>query len=213
MFEIFKRYKTFLIFIFAVSIVSFYGSFDSDDQDYKDAQKNLLSTTGENVLSTKPVFEQNIGTRFYSPISGDFSLVDTVSLPAPGTPNNGGSPGWGMFLNLIAGPTNVKIVQMSTASTAAANASFTIEIFTRSGNALGGPVGSGPGSSTAGWTSLGVVPVTQGPVANDVSLLFNVPEFTINASETTGVALVFAGEVQDMLVPELRHTAFFLTLI
>jgi hypothetical protein len=82
---------------------------------------------------------------------------------------------------------------MTTASAAAANASFTVEFFVRQGNALGGPVGSGPGSSPAGWTSLGVFPVTQGPTANGVSLLFATPAIIINPGDTAGVAIQFFG--------------------
>lgn len=112
----------------------------------------------------------------------------------PGPANNGGSAGWGMFLNLIAAPTHqVTITAMTTASNAAANASFSIEFFVRQGNALGGPVGSGPGSSPAGWTSLGVFPVTQGPTANGVSLLFATPAIFINPGDTAGIAMVFTG--------------------
>jgi photosystem II stability/assembly factor-like uncharacterized protein len=193
MFVILKRYKAFFVFIFAASIISFYGSFDSDDQDYQDTQKNLINTTGATVTYMEPVSLQNFEPQTINPITGAFNLLDTISLPSPGTPNNGGSTGWGMFLNLVAGSSNLQIVQMSTASTAAANTSFSVEVFTRSGTALGGPVGSGPGSSTAGWTSLGVVPVTQGATSNGISLLFNVPPFTILASDTTGVALKFTG--------------------
>ena len=112
----------------------------------------------------------------------------------PGPANNGGSPTWGMFMNLIASGTNyVQITGMTTASTAAAGVSYSIEFFVRSGNALGGPVGSGPGSSSAGWTSLGSVPVTQGPDANGISLLFDTPEIMINPGDTAGVAMIFTG--------------------
>jgi len=117
-----------------------------------------------------------------------------VLLANPGPANNGGSPGWGMFMNLIAiGSNYVQITGMTTASNATAGASFSIEFFVRSGNALGGPVGSGPGSSTAGWTSLGSVPVTQGPDANGISLLFDTPQIMINPGDTAGVAMVFSG--------------------
>lgn len=117
-----------------------------------------------------------------------------VLLANPGPSNNGGSAGWAMFLNLIAAPTHqVTISAMTTASAAAANASFNIEFFVRQGNALGGPVGSGPGSSPVGWTSLGIVPVTQGPTASGVSLLFATPVITINPGDTAGVAMVFTG--------------------
>lgn len=112
----------------------------------------------------------------------------------PGPANNGGSAGWAMFMNLIANPSYwVTITHMTTASTATAGATFSVEFFIRSGNALGGPVGSGPGSSSAGWTSLGTVTVTQGPVGSGVSELFAVPNFTINPGDTTGVAMQFTG--------------------
>jgi hypothetical protein len=115
-----------------------------------------------------------------------------VLFANPGPANNGGSPNWAMFMNLIASPTHyVTISAMTTASNAAANASFTVEFFVRQGNALGGPVGSGPGSSPAGWTSLGIVPVTQGPTANGVSLLFATPAIIINPGDTAGVAIQF----------------------
>jgi Secretion system C-terminal sorting domain len=117
-----------------------------------------------------------------------------ILLANPGPANNGGSANWGMFLNLIAAPTyQVTISAMTTASTAVANASFSVEFFVRQGNALGGPVGSGPGSSPAGWTSLGTVPVTQGAVSSGVSLLFATPVITINPGDTAGVAMVFTG--------------------
>ncbi|MCX6164416.1 MAG: hypothetical protein NTU73_06070, partial [Ignavibacteriae bacterium] len=47
--------------------------------------------------------------------------LDTITLPAnPGPSNNGGSAGWAMFFDLIAGPNNIIVTQMSTGSTAAA---------------------------------------------------------------------------------------------
>ena len=116
-----------------------------------------------------------------------------VLFANPGPTNNGGSAGWAMFLNLTARPFPVHLTHMTTASTATPAASFSVEIFTRSGNALGGPVGSGPGSSTAGWTSLGTVPVIQGPVANGVSELFAIPDIFINGGDTVGVAIRFNG--------------------
>jgi hypothetical protein len=117
-----------------------------------------------------------------------------VLVANPGPANNGGSAGWAMFLNLIASPTHqVTITGMTTASTAAANLAYTVEFFVRQGNALGGPVGSGPGSSSAGWTSLGVFPVTQGPTASGVSLLFPTPAINISPGDTAGVAIQFIG--------------------
>jgi hypothetical protein len=141
------------------------------------------------VDSLATVFDQSDATFTISPPSS------TIVLPAnPGPTNNGlTATGAAMFFNLIAGPQPVTITGMTTASSAAANATYSVEIFTRSGNALGGPVGSGPGSSTAGWTSLGTVPVTQGPVASGVSLVFAIPTIAINPGDTTGVAMQFTG--------------------
>jgi len=121
------------------------------------------------------------------------TLVDSVLLANPGPANNGGSTAWAMFFNLIAGPFPVNVTRMTTASTAAASASYSVEVFTRTGNALGGPVGSGPGSSSAGWTSIGTAPVTQGATASGVSLLFTIPTIHINARDTVGVAIRFTG--------------------
>jgi hypothetical protein len=115
-------------------------------------------------------------------------FLDTLTLPANPAPNNGGSPGWAMFFDLIAGSQDITATQMSTASNAPASGNFTVEVFTRSGTALGSP-----GTSTAGWTSLGIVPVVQGPTANGISLVFTVPPISIDASDTVGVALQFIG--------------------
>ena len=119
------------------------------------------------------------------------AVPPTILIANPGPSNNGGAVNWAMFLNLTAGSTPVDITNMTTASTAAAGASYSIEFFTRSGNALGGPVTGGPGSSSDGWTSLGSVPVTQGSTASGVSLLFATPSIHINAGDTVGVAMKF----------------------
>lgn len=121
-------------------------------------------------------------------------LGSHVLIANPPPANNGGSPGWGMFLDLIAGPRFVTVTGMTTASTAAAGVGYTIEFFTRTGTALGGPVGSGPGSSSAGWTSLGTVPVIQGAGGSTgVSELFATPVINLNPGDTVGVAMVFSG--------------------
>ncbi len=116
----------------------------------------------------------------------------TLNANPPGSTNNNGATNWGIFFNLSAA-TPLTITGMTTASTATAGATFTIEIFTRMGTALGGPVGSGAGSSSAGWTSLGSVTVTQGATANDVSLPISLPNFSIAGGQTVGVAVVFTG--------------------
>ncbi|MBX2990433.1 MAG: T9SS type A sorting domain-containing protein [Bacteroidetes bacterium] len=119
------------------------------------------------------------------------AVPPTILIANPGPANNGGSPGWGMFFNLIGGAQTVTITNMTTANAGTAGAAFSIEFFTRTGNALGGPVGSGPGSSTDGWTSVGTVPVTQGPVASGVSLLFSTPPIVVTPGDTVGVAMRF----------------------
>jgi len=178
MFGNLKRFKVFIAFIFLFSVISFNGIFDSDrtgsipasnlpDIDNLEVQ-NLINGCSVTFTdqSTIPLRQQvnftagtfvNPGAQLTNqsrPISGtSFILADTFTITGnPGVANNGGSTGWAMFLDLIAGPRNLVVTQMSTASTAAANASFTIDVYTRTGTSLGGPVGSGPGSSTAGWT-------------------------------------------------------------
>lgn len=122
------------------------------------------------------------------------NLLDTFIIQAnPGPTNNGGSANWAEFFDLIAGSRNISVTQMSTGSTAAASASFSVEVFTRQGTALGGPVGSGSGSSSVGWTSLGIVPVTQGPTSNGISLVFTIPTILVPAFDTVGVAIKFIG--------------------
>ena len=119
---------------------------------------------------------------------------DTITLAAnPGPSNNGGSAGWAMFFDLIAGSRSVTITRMSTGSTATASTSFSVQVYTRIGTSLGGPVGSGPGSSTAGWTLLNTVPVVQGSTTNGISLLFDLPPILVPAGDTIGVALQFVG--------------------
>ncbi len=115
-------------------------------------------------------------------------LLGSHILPAnPPPPNNGGSPGWAIFHDLIAGPRYVTITGMRTASTAGAGAGFVIEFFVRSGTALGGQ-----GSSSAGWTSLGTVNVTQGSGGSSgVSELFATPVINLNPGDTVGLAMLF----------------------
>jgi hypothetical protein len=148
------------------------------------------------LLITALIVCCSISLSFAQSLVSDPPVTDDpyVLFANPGPANNGGSAGWAMFMNLIAAPTyNVTITAMTTASNAVANASFSVEFFVRQGNALGGPVGSGPGSSPVGWTSLGVFPVTQGPTSSGVSLLFTTPAIIINPGDTAGVAIQFTG--------------------
>lgn len=64
--------------------------------------------------------------------------ASAVTLLANPTANNGGSAGWGVFFNLQAAAGQVvTITDLATASNAAAGGAFSIEVFTRSGTALG----------------------------------------------------------------------------
>jgi hypothetical protein len=115
-----------------------------------------------------------------------------TTLPAhPGPANNGGSAGWALFFDFQATAGDVTVTELTTASSATANSAFSVEVFVRSGSALGGPVGSGPGSSPLGWTSLGTAPATQGPVSSAISLPIDIPDVLVMNGQTVGVALQF----------------------
>jgi hypothetical protein len=115
------------------------------------------------------------------------------TLIANTTSDNGGLTGWGMFFNLAATGTDLTATSLTTASTSAASGSFTVEVFVRAGSGLGGPLASGPGSSTAGWTSLGTAAATQGAVGNGISLPIDIPDIAVANGSTVGVAMVFTG--------------------
>jgi hypothetical protein len=121
------------------------------------------------------------------------SATYAQTLVANTTANNGGSSGWGMFMNVSATGTDLNVTSLTTANAGLAGTSFSVEIFTRSGSALGGPVGSGAGSSSAGWTSLGVASATQGAVDNGISLNIDIPDIYVASGQTVGVAMVFTG--------------------
>lgn len=125
-------------------------------------------------------------------VAGIASAATLDANPPPA--NNGGSTGWAMFFDLTATAPGITVTELVTASTAAAGANYSVEIFTRSGSALGGPVGSGPGSSPAGWTSLGTAVATQGPLGSTgVSLPIDIPDIMLTMGQTTGVAVQFTG--------------------
>ncbi len=121
------------------------------------------------------------------------SDANAITLPlTPGLANNGGSSGWSVFFDLTASA-DLNVTELTTASTAPASTTFTVEIFTRSGTALGGPVDSGPGSSPAGWTSLGTATATQGAVPSGISLPIDIPDIFVGTGQTLGVAMLFTG--------------------
>jgi len=126
-------------------------------------------------------------------LAGSVGMCSAQVLDAnPGPANNGGSANWAMFLDLEALTPGVSVVGLTTANTGAAGAAFSIEVFVRSGTALGGPVGSGAGSSMDGWTSLGSAAATQGPTASGVSEPIVIPPIILGPG-ITGVALKFTG--------------------
>lgn len=107
-----------------------------------------------------------------------------------GPANNGGSPGWAMFFDLTATNT-LNVTHLTTANTGGVGAAFSVDIFVRTGSGLGGPVASGPGSSSAGWTLLGNAAATQGGTASGVSNLIDIPDILVGAGQTVGVAMRF----------------------
>lgn len=129
-------------------------------------------------------FETNIS-------NPDIQLVDTFILYGHPASNNGGSAGWAIFFDLIAGPNNIIVTRMASGNNGAANVPFSVEVLTRSGTALGGPVGSGPGSSYNGWTVLDTVPAFQGGTSSGISLVFDLPPISVPAGDTVGVAVRF----------------------
>jgi hypothetical protein len=94
-----------------------------------------------------------------------------------------------MLFNLIAVQRSY-VTKDQTALTAAQE-SVRFEVYIRNGNALGGPVGSGPGSSLAGWTLIDTADGIQGPVANGISELIYIGPIPVGAGDTVGVALKF----------------------
>jgi len=125
-------------------------------------------------------------------VSGRLS-ISAQTINANATANNGGSPNWGIFFDLTTASNPISLFEMTTASTAAANAGFSLQVYIRSGTSLGGPVSGGPGSSMAGWTLLGTASATQGPVASGISLPIALPAINVDPFSTVGVALVFSG--------------------
>jgi Secretion system C-terminal sorting domain len=199
MFGIFYRSKSLFALLFTVVLFSgYYISETTNDPDRIDAE-NLINADNAPVLTefnTNTVSDLNTGVILNNRTNSEpvltFGSLDTFTITNnPGAPNNGGSPNWAIFYDLIAGSRDIEVTQMSSGNTGVASAPFTVEVFTRAGTALGGPVNSGPGSSTAGWTSLGVVPAVQGATTNDVSLVFTLPNILVGAGDTVGVAIKF----------------------
>jgi hypothetical protein len=186
----FNSFKFYFAFILTAAFISFNAGYESEIP----AVINDFNVNDIDYIQSQNVPSVNIPLTFdYKPVTQfTTSFADTFTIPAnPGPPNNGGSAGWAMFFDLIAGPRDVIVTKMRTGSSAAANTSFSVEVFTRSGTSLGGPVNSGPGSSMVGWTIVDTVPVMQGPTASGISEPFFLPPLTVTSGDTLGVALRF----------------------
>lgn len=109
----------------------------------------------------------------------------------PGPSNNGGSANWAIFFDAVSLGPALSITHLKSGNNGGAGVFFTVEVYTRDGSALGGPVGVGPGSSPAGWTLIGTAAAQQGPLANGVSELIDIPDIAVPAGQTVGVALLF----------------------
>lgn len=155
------------------------------------SNSNLTLTTGD----ARSVPFTTSGTWFSSRAligSVRYRLEAPVLAANPGPNNNGGSTDSGLFFNLQSS-TGAVVTGLTTASTAVANTPYQIEVHTRTGTALGNVVGSGPATSSAGWTLLGTVSAMQGETNSGLSRPIGLPSIRVPAGGTVGVGLVFRG--------------------
>lgn len=117
-----------------------------------------------------------------------YRLADAVLPANPGPSNNTGAAASGMFFDLQSA-TGAVVNGMTIASQALPGQAFQIEVYTRNGTALGNVVGSGPATSTAGWTLRGTVTARQGP--GEISLPISLPSIAVSPGQTLGVGLRF----------------------
>lgn len=130
-------------------------------------------------------------------VFGSRALVGSLSWRPPGSQlsaaagpgNNSGVNGFAMFMDLQ-GVTDGVVTGFSTASEAAANTNFQIQVYTRNGTTLGGTATSGPTSSSAGWNLHATVTGKQS-ATGELSLPITIPNLPIIAGQTIGLALVF----------------------
>lgn len=135
-------------------------------------------TTGGSVFGSRAL----VGSLSWTPPSQQLSA-------APGPANNFGASGFALFMDLQA-QTNLVVTGLSTATQAAANADFQVQIFTRIGSTLGGTSSTGPTSSSAGWNLHATVGGRQG-ATGEVSLPIVIPDLPISAGQTLGIAIVY----------------------
>lgn len=151
------------------------------------ANSNLIVRTGD----ARSIPFTTTGSHFSSrTLVGSvlYRLADAVLPANPGPDNNGGANNSGMLLDLQSS-TGAVVTGMTIATDALEGGTAQIEVFTRSGTALGNVLGSGPATSMAGWTPRGTVTLRQGP--GQISLPITLPPLTVTAGQTLGVGLRF----------------------
>jgi hypothetical protein len=114
--------------------------------------------------------------------------AQSVLTANPGPANNADTVDSALLFDVEA-TRSVVITGITTASAALPSASFSVRVYTRDGSAAGGPVGTEPGSSALGWPLRATVTATEG--SGEVSLPITLPDLTVTAGHTLGIALQF----------------------
>jgi hypothetical protein len=136
-------------------------------------------TTGGNFFSSRTL----VGSIEYRP-------ADPTLNANPGPPNNFGRVDSAMFFNLQS-DTGAVLQGLTTATTSPPGTLFLVDVYTRQGTALGNVAGSGPATSSAGWTFRGTATGIQG--AGAVTQPMTLPSIAVPAGQTVGVGLVYRG--------------------
>lgn len=172
--NLFISYKIpFIVPVLAAAIISFNGSFDlSVDEDAIESENLILSSVSISTDNQVSNLNASVQLSRHIDFTSQFTLADTIILPANPCPANNGlsAAGAGILFNLIGGPRDLFITMIKTAFSAAAGAPVRFEVYIGNGNALGGPVDSGPVSSLAGWTLIDTADGILGPEKSYVVL-------------------------------------------
>lgn len=193
--KLFNRFGFYLAFLLVAALVSINAGYDSKVTGNFITTNNIILNDIDDIQSQNSIGNNNLNFSFnyQQPPVFLHPAADTLVLPAnPGPANNGlSAAGAGMLFNLIGGPRDVYVTALRTANNGAVGAPIRFEVYIREGNALGGPVGSGPGSSSAGWTLIDTADGFQGSTANGISEIVAVGPILVGAGDTVGVALRF----------------------
>lgn len=151
---------------------------------------NLTLVTGD-ALSTPfststSVFSSRalVGSVYWRPIGQQMPIH-------PGPTNNSSGAGAGLFFD-VTGPSDAMIQGFRASTSAVANSTYQVLVYTRNGTALGGTLATGPGSTFSGWILHAAPTVTQGP-SGELSQPFIIPPIQLTSGQTRGIALVFEG--------------------